>query len=238
MPSPLESEPISIVYIEDDVRLASLTGRYLESHGVRVTLASDAYDGIAKVLRERPDVILLDLMLPGTDGLNACRELRSRLDTPIIMVTARGEEVDRVLGLEGGADDYIAKPFSSRELLARIRAQARRARGQSGPSQGVLRVGALVIDSASRSASLDGKDLALTTYEFTLLRVLAERAGRVLTREQIIDLVRGSAEEAFDRSIDVHVSRLRQKLGDDPRNPKLLKTVRGIGYMLAAQARG
>jgi DNA-binding response OmpR family regulator len=237
MPSPLESEPISIVYIEDDVRLASLTGRYLESHGVRVTLASDAYDGIAKVLRERPDVILLDLMLPGTDGLNACRELRSRIDTPIIMVTARGEEVDRVLGLEGGADDYIAKPFSSRELLARIRAQARRARGQSGPSQGVLRVGALVIDSASRSASIDGKDLALTTYEFTLLRVLAERAGRVLTREQIIDLVRGSAEEAFDRSIDVHVSRLRQKLGDDPRNPKLLKTVRGIGYMLA-QARG
>ncbi len=230
-----ESEPISVVYIEDDERLATLTGRYLESHGVRVTLSNDARDGIAKILRECPDVILLDLMLPGTDGLEACRELRGRLDTPIIMVTARGEEVDRVMGLEGGADDYIAKPFSSRELLARIRAQARRARGRVGPQSSVLRVGGLVVDAASRHASLDGRELVLTTYEFSLLRVLAERSGRVLTREQIMDLVRGSAEEAFDRSIDVHVSHLRHKLGDDPRNPKLLKTVRGIGYMFAAE---
>jgi len=203
MSSSPENEPISIVYIEDDERLASLTGRYLESHGVRVTLATEARDGIAKVLRGCPDVILLDLMLPGTDGLDACRELRSRVDTPIIMVTARGEEVDRVLGLEGGADDYIAKPFSTRELLARVRAQARRARGRVGPPSRLLRVG--------------------------------EHAGRVLSREQIIDLVRGSADEAFDRSIDVHVSHLRHKLGDDPRNPKLLKTVRGIGYMLAPE---
>jgi DNA-binding response OmpR family regulator len=230
-----ESGPISVVYIEDDQRLASLTGRYLESHGVRVTLSTEARDGIVKVLRERPDVILLDLMLPGTDGIEACRELRSRVDTPIIMVTARGEEVDRVMGLEGGADDYIAKPFSSRELLARIRAQARRARGRSGPAPTLLRVGALVIDSASRHATFEGKDLALTTYEFTLLRILTERVGRVLTREQIIDLVRGSADEAFDRSIDVHISRLRQKLGDDPRNPRWLKTVRGVGYMLAGE---
>lgn len=232
-PSTLDSEPISVVYIEDDERLASLTARYLETHGVRVVLAPDARDGIAKILRERPDVILLDLMLPGTDGLEACRQLRARVDTPIIMVTARGDEVDRVVGLEGGADDYIPKPFSSRELLARVRAQARRARGRVGPAPTVLRVGALVIDAAARRAAQGGKDLPLTTYEFTLLLVLAERAGRVLSREQIMELVRGSADEAFDRSIDVHISHLRQKLGDDPRNPRLLKTVRGIGYMLA-----
>jgi DNA-binding response OmpR family regulator len=231
------SEPIHIVYIEDDDRLASLTARYLESHGVVVSLAVDARDGVAKVLRERPDVILLDLMLPGQSGLDACRDLRSRVDTPIIMVTARGEEADRVMGLEGGADDYIAKPFSSRELLARIRAQSRRARGKVGPPPTVLSVGRLTVDAASRSATLDGQDLHLTTYEFTLLRALVERAGRVLTREQIMEMVRGSTDEVFDRSIDVHVSHLRQKLGDDPRNPKLLKTIRGIGYMLASEQR-
>jgi DNA-binding response OmpR family regulator len=232
--SPLpEAEPISVVYIEDDQRLASLTARYLESHGVRVTLAADARDGVATVLRERPDAVLLDLMLPGVDGLEACRELRSRVDTPILMVTARGEEVDRVIGLEGGADDYVAKPFSSRELLARLRAQVRRARGRAGPAARQVRAGGIVVDTAAMRATLDGRDLDLTTYEFTLLRVLAERAGRVLTREQIIDLVRGSADEVFDRSIDVHVSHLRQKLGDAPRSPRLVKTVRGIGYMLA-----
>ncbi|EYF04692.1 response regulator transcription factor [Chondromyces apiculatus] len=230
-----DNEPISVVYIEDDDRLASLTARYLESHGVRVTVAADPRDGIAKITRERPDVILLDLMLPGIDGIETCRTLRARIDTPIIMVTARGEEADRVLGLEGGADDYIAKPFSSRELLARVRAQARRARGRSGPAPIQLRVGRLLIDVAARHATLDGKNLNLTTYEFSLLHVLAERPGRVLTREQIMELVRGNAEDAFDRSIDVHISHLRQKLGDDSRNPRLLKTVRGIGYMLAEE---
>jgi len=233
MLGPAENEPISVVYIEDDARLATLTARYLESHGVRVTLAGDAPSGMACVLRERPDAILLDLMLPGTDGFEACRALRERVDTPILMVTARGEEVDRVIGLEGGADDYIAKPFSTRELLARLRAHVRRARRRVGPPSACVRVGGLVIDGASMRATLDGQELALTTYEFALLRVLAERAGRVLSRERIIDLVRGSAEEAFDRSIDVHVSHLRQKLGDSPRNPRLLKTVRGVGYMLA-----
>jgi DNA-binding response OmpR family regulator len=229
-----EGETIRVVYVEDDARLASLTARYLESHGVRVVLAADARDGIAKTLHERPDVILLDLMLPGTDGIEACRELRAHVDTPILMVTARGEEVDRVIGLEGGADDYIPKPFSSRELLARIRAHVRRARGRTGPGTKLLRAGGLVVDAASMRATLDGADLRLTTYEFMLLRVLVERAGRVLTREQLVDLVRGSADEAFDRSIDVHVSHLRHKLGDDPRSPRILKTVRGIGYMIAA----
>jgi DNA-binding response OmpR family regulator len=235
MPDSSEAERIRVVYIEDDERLAGLTARYLESHGVAVTVSMDARDGIATVLRDRPDVVLLDLMLPGQSGFEVCRELRSHVDTPIVMVTARGDEGDRVVGLEGGADDYIAKPFSSRELLARIRAHARRARGRCGPSPEVLRVGALTIDPASRSAVLRGHDLALTTYEFALLRALVERAGLVLSRERIMEIVRGAADEAFDRSIDVHISHLRQKLGDDPRHPKLLKTVRGIGYMLAGK---
>jgi DNA-binding response OmpR family regulator len=149
------------------------------------------------------------------------------------MVTARKEEADRVMGLEGGADDYVSKPFSSRELLARIRAQVRRARGKAGPATPRLEVGELVVDVATMTATLRGKRLALTTYEFALLRVLAERAGRVLAREQLLELVHGSAEEAFDRSIDVHVSRLRHKLEDDPRSPRMLKTIRGVGYMLA-----
>jgi DNA-binding response OmpR family regulator len=225
--------PVSVLYVEDDERLARLTARYLESHGVRVAIAADGTSGIRDALRMRPDVILLDLMLPAVDGLEVCRRLRSRIDTPIIMVTARGEESDRVIGLEGGADDYIAKPFSSRELLARIRAQARRARGQAGPVEQPIAVGELSIEPLAMRATIAGRELQLTTYEFGLLRVLAQRAGRVLGREQLIDLVRGSAEESFDRSIDVHISHLRQKLGDDPRNPRLLKTVRGVGYMLA-----
>lgn len=231
--APADEEPTSIVYIEDDEKLARLTAKYLESHGVRVTLAAEPREGMGCVLRERPDVVLLDLMLPSMDGLEVCRQLRARVDTPILMVTARGEEADRVMGLEGGADDYIAKPFSSRELLARIRAHARRARGRAGPSQGLIRAGALDIDPAARRVRLRGAELTLTTYEFDLLRVLAERAGRVLSREQLVDLVRGSADEAFDRSIDVHVSHLRKKLGDDPKSPRILKTVRGVGYLLA-----
>ncbi len=224
---------LSVLYIEDDERLARLTARYLETHGVRVTVAPDGPAGIREALQLRPDVILLDLMLPGVDGLEVCRRLRERIDTPIVMVTAHGEESDRVVGLEGGADDYVAKPFSSRELLARIRAQARRARGQAGPAEQAVTVGSLRIEPQAMRATLAGRELTLTSYEFNLLRVLAERAGRVLGREQLIDLVRGSAEESFDRSIDVHISHLRQKLGDDSRNPRRLKTVRGVGYMLA-----
>ncbi len=228
-------DALSVVYIEDDLRIARLTAKYLETHGILVTLAGDGTEGVTAVTRQRPDIVLLDLMLPGMDGLEVCRQLRTRTSVPIIMVTARTEEADRVLGLEGGADDYLVKPFSSRELLARIRAQARRALGKVGPSAMLVRVGDVAIDVAARSATRAGQELALTTYEFTLLHALAERAGRVLTREQLVDLVRGSADEAFDRTIDVHVSRLRQKLNDDPRNPRILKTVRGIGYMLAAE---
>ncbi len=226
---------LSVVCIEDDVRLAQLMTRYFESHGLAVVHAANGADGIAAVMRVRPDVVLLDVMMPVMDGFEVCRRLRGRTNVPIIMVTARTEEVDRVLGLEGGADDYLVKPCSSRELLARIRAQARRARGRVGPAANEIRVGSLAIDASSMSVTLRGVGLALTSYEFMLLHALAERAGRVMTREQLVEIVRGSADDAFDRSVDVHISRLRHKLNDDPRNPRILKTVRGMGYMLTAE---
>ena len=225
-------ESIQVLVIEDDRKLAQLTARYLENHGLSVTTAEDGERGLGAFMRGVFDVVLLDLMLPGMDGMEVCRQLRARSDVPVLMLTARGEEADRVMGLEIGADDYIGKPFSSRELLARIRAQVRRARGRSGPAPRLLRIGRLVVDLGALRAILDGRVLALTTYEFTLLRVLAERAGRVLRREQLLELAQGSTEEAFDRSIDGHISRLRAKLGDDPRQPRILKTVRGSGYVL------
>jgi DNA-binding response OmpR family regulator len=226
---------ITVVYVEDDERLARLTTQYLGTHDVRVTLVHRGDLAVAEVLRVRPDVVLLDVMLPGMGGLEICRALRERIDVPIIMLTARGEEADRVMGLEGGADDYVSKPFSSRELLARLRAQARRARGAAGPRHERVEVGELVLDTSTFTATLRGVPLVLTTLEFTLLRALAERAGRVLTREQLLQHVHGVTDEAFDRSIDVHVSRLRSKLEIDPRKPKLLKTIRGVGYVLARE---
>jgi two-component system OmpR family response regulator len=222
-----------VLLVEDDERLAQLTARYLESHNVVVTVCVDGLEGQAEALRRQYDCIVLDLMLPGRDGIEVCRELRSRLDVPIIMVTARGEEADRVLGLEVGADDYVTKPFSPRELLARIRANVRRVRGEVGPSHHAIQVGTLVLDPQRMTVQLDGKPVEVTAYEFSILKALAQRPGRVLSREQLLDLAKGSAELSFDRSIDVHVSRLRAKLGDDSRSPRLLKTVRGAGYMLA-----
>ena len=234
-----QAEPtLTALLVEDDARLAALTAEYLSGHGVVVTRAGDGRRGLEEALRHRYDVVLLDLMLPGKDGLEVCRELRSRSDVPVIVLTARGEEADRVMGLELGADDYLAKPFSPRELLARIRAVVRRARGRVGPALKPVRVGPLALDPAARRATVGGKDLPLTGYEFSLLYALASRAGRVLSREQLIEMAGGSAEETFDRSVDVHVSRLRHKLGDDPKRPRLLKTVRGAGYVLAGEAEG
>ncbi len=225
------SDPVTrVLLVEDDERLANLTSEYLEGHGLAVVHTSRGDHGLAEATQQRFDCILLDVMLPGLDGIEVCRKLRQRSDVPIIMITARGEEADRVLGLELGADDYLAKPFSPRELLARIRALVRRARGNAGPTTRTLSAADLVLDPGARRASLSGEELDLTSYEFSLLYVLVERAGRVLSREQLMELARGSAEEAFDRSIDVHVSRLRHKLGDDPRRPKRIKTVRGVGY--------
>jgi DNA-binding response OmpR family regulator len=226
-----ESE-IRVVYVEDDERLARLTTQYLTSHRIEVHLVTRGDQAVAEVLRVRPDVVLLDLMLPGTDGIEVCRQLRARCHVPIIMVTARTEEADRVIGLEGGADDYVNKPFQSRELLARIRAQARRGRGEAGPKAERIEVGALVIDAATMEVTVDGRPVALTTSEFQLLLAFAQRAGRVLDREQLLQLLHGTADEAFDRSIDVVISRLRHKIEVDARNPRLLKTVRGAGYML------
>lgn len=216
----MSTEPIiHTLMVEDDARLARLTAEYLERHGLVVTVVHDGMTGLEQARRHRFDVLLLDLMLPGMDGVELCRRLRQRSDVPLIMITARGEEADRVLGLEMGADDYMPKPFSPRELLARIRAVVRRARGQSGPRSEVVAVEDLVLDPGTHAATLDGRDLELTGYEFSLLQALARRAGRVLAREQLMELARGNAEEAFDRSVDVHISRIRQKLGDDPRHP-------------------
>lgn len=231
------AEPARLLMIEDDERLAALTARYLRQYGLEVTLAGDGEAAIARIAAQVFDIILLDVMLPGRDGIEICRELRSRVDTPIIIVSARGDEADRVLGLELGADDYVSKPFSSRELLARVRAQVRRARGRSGPQDRPLRAGRVEVDPARRRATLDGNPLDLTGFEFGLLQVLVERAGRVLTRDQLLSLVHREADAAFDRSIDGHISRLRQKLSEDPRRPRILKTVRGAGYMLVCDTR-
>lgn len=230
------SENIRLVYVEDDDRLARLIIQYLTAHQVEVTLVTNGSEAVAEVLRVQPDVVLLDLMLPGTDGFQVCRELRSRTHVPVIMVTARLEEEDRVRGLEGGADDYVTKPFQSRELLARIRAHVRRDRGESGPRHERLVVGDLAIDTNTREATLRGVALVLTQNEFSLLHALARNVGRVLGREQLLQLMHGTSDEAFDRSVDVIVSRLRQKLEDDVRNPKFLKTIRGAGYMLVARS--
>jgi len=229
-----EEAPIRVLLVEDDDKLARLTCRYLEQHAVIVSCVADGAAAVREALQGAFDAVLLDLMLPGKGGIEVCRELRAQVDVPIIMVTARDEEADRVLGLESGADDYVTKPFSARELLARVRAQVRRARGQAGPRARLLHAGRIAIDLAGVRATLDGNLLPLTGYEFALLRALVERAGRVLTREQLLELASGNAEDAFDRSIDGHISRLRHKLGDDPRHPTILKTVRGSGYVLAA----
>jgi DNA-binding response OmpR family regulator len=225
---------LQVLFVEDDVRLAQLTARYLASHGVRVTVAGDVPEGLAAATRATFDAILLDVNLPGGDGLTLCQTLRTRTSVPIIMVTARGDEDDRVRGLDVGADDYVTKPFSSRELLSRIRAVVRRARGQVGAEAGVVRVGSLTLEAARLRVTRGGQEIPVTAYEFAILQALAERAGRILNREQLLELAKGNAEEAFDRSIDVHVSRLRAKLGDDARRPRLLKTVRGVGYTLTA----
>lgn len=228
---------LSALLIEDDDRLARFTADFLEQNSVCVTRCGDGDEGLSAALRKTYDVVILDLMLPRRDGLEVCKRIRSQSNVPIIVVTARVEEVDRLLGFEVGADDYLPKPFSPRELLARLRVHVRRARGQVGPDAAthLLRVADLELHPLSMRATRGGQELDLTSYEFALLRVLAERAGRVLTREQLLELAKGGSEDSFERSIDIRVSRLRQKLGDDPRRPRLLKTVRGMGYMLATE---
>ena len=227
--------PITVLYVEDDPRLGRLTTTYLEHHGLIVELATNGEVALESLRETLPDLVLLDVLLPGRDGHEVCRLIRERHDVPIIMVTALDEEADRVLGLEGGADDYVTKPFSSRELLARIRAQVRRARGKLATEPRRIEVGELVIDEQTRTVTLAGEELAMTSHEFTLLQALAERPGRVLSREQLINLTRERGDEIFERAVDVQISRLRQKLGDDPKAPEWIQTVRGVGYVLAAR---
>ncbi|HEX6765499.1 MAG TPA: response regulator transcription factor [Polyangiaceae bacterium] len=228
----MEIPQLHVLLVEDDAKLARLTREYLEQQGLRVTRVADGLSAIREGLRDDVDIVVLDLMLPGADGFDVCREIRRASHVPIIAVTARVDVADRVLGLELGADDYLTKPFVARELLARIHAVTRRAQGKAGPPAREIRVGRLVVDVASMSATLDGQALALTSYEFALLRVFADHPGRVLSRERLLELAKGNADDAFDRSIDVRISRLRQKLGDDSRHPALLKTIRGSGYVL------
>ena len=221
-----------LLLIEDDSRLAEMVGEYLGKAGFHVIHAENGTRGLALHGREPVDAVILDLMLPDTDGLEICRQIRARSDSPILMLTARGDPMDRVVGLEMGADDYLPKPFEPRELLARLRAILRRRRAGPGPTD-VLRYGRLEIDRGSREVRLDGAPRPLTGYQFALLLALAERAGRVMSRDALMDLVKGESIEAFDRSIDVHVSRIRAAIEDDPRKPRRVITVRGMGYVFA-----
>ncbi len=225
---------IRALLIEDDRKLASLLVEFLGQNGVEAALAQDGAQALQLLSSQRFDILLVDLMLPGMDGLTLSRKIRERWNTPLIMVTARGDDADKIVGLELGADDYVAKPFNPRELLARIRAVLRRAEpGDAAKFQS----GGLSIDFASREVTVDGQRQTLTAHEYELLCALARNAGRVLTRDQLLEQMKGEqADEAFDRSIDVHVSRLRQKIEPDPRHPRFVKTVRGAGYLLGRES--
>ncbi len=210
-----------------------MVSEYLGEAGFRVAIAAEGRAGLQLAVREPYDALVLDLTLPDIDGLEVCRQLRAKSDVPVLMLTARGEAMDRVVGLELGADDYLPKPFEPRELLARLRAILRRR--QPGASTNVLRFGRLEIDCDARMVRVDGAERSLTGHQFALLVALAQKAGRVLSRDALMDLVKGEALEAFDRSIDVHISRVRAAIEDDPKRPRRILTVRGAGYVFARQ---
>lgn len=225
-----------VLIIDDDVRLSSMLADYLAQEGLAVRRAADGESGLQALAREEPDIVVLDVMMPGIDGLEVCRRIRARGDLPILMLTAKGDETDRIVGLELGADDYLPKPFNPRELLARLRAILRRRRA---PAQGrVARFGRLEIDEGARAVRVGGEEKPLTSHQFDLLAAFAAHAGRVLSRDQLLDLVKGEELEAFDRSIDVHISRIRAAIEDDPRRPKRILTVRGAGYVFARRQDG
>ena len=220
-----------ILMVEDDERLAAMVAEYLAPHALEVTVAPTAARGLGLLSRGSFAAVLLDVMLPDLDGFEVCRRIRAASDVPVLMLTARGDDTDRIVGLELGADDYLPKPFNPRELLARLRAILRRR--PEAPGRGSLRFGRLEIDRERRVVRVEGRERALTAYQFDLLVALAESAGRVLSRESLMQKVRGDALEAFDRSIDVHVSRIRAAVEDDPRHPRRILTVRGAGYVFA-----
>jgi DNA-binding response OmpR family regulator len=228
--------------VDDDRELARLLGDYLGSHGVALDHVEDGDRALERLAAPRPagegyDIVLLDVMLPGVDGFEVCRRVRAKHDIPIIMLTARGEDTDRVVGLEIGADDYVPKPFNPRELLARMRAVLRRARPAAAQPTERLEVGDLVVDVPAHTATLGGRELQLTSFEFRVLVALARRAGETVTREELAEAVLppkagAGYDPSVDRSLDVHVSHLRHKLGDEAREPKRIRTVRGVGYVL------
>jgi len=218
-----------LLVIDDDARLRDLLSEYLGSRGFAVDTAADGEAGLAALRSGAIDLVVLDVMMPGKDGFEVCRELRTFSRVPVIMLTARGDEMDRIVGLEIGADDYMPKPFNPRELLARIQAVLRRAEVPR-EAGAVLRAGPFEADPDRRTVTCEGEVVSLTTTEFEILRALVANAGRVIPRERLMELARGEEYAAFDRSVDVHVSHIRRKLGDDPRNPTWLKTVRGVGY--------
>ena len=222
-----------ILLIEDDPRLAAMVRDYLGGAGYHVERAETGASGLAADARFPFDAIVLDLMLPDMDGLEVCRKIRAHSATPILMLTARGDAVDRIIGLEIGADDYLPKPFEPRELLARLRAVLRR--GKSGVASEMLRFGRLEIDKSAREVRLDGDLRSLTSHQFALLCALADHAGRVMSRDAIMDLLKAEPLEAFDRSIDVHISRIRAAIEDDAKKPRRVITVRGAGYVFAKQ---
>jgi two-component system, OmpR family, phosphate regulon response regulator OmpR len=219
-----------ILLIEDDGRLAEMVSDYLGQSGFRVSRAGNGAAGLQMQANDSFDIVVLDLMLPDMDGIDVCRQLRQRGSIPILMLTARGDAMDRVIGLEMGADDYLPKPFEPRELLARLRAILRR--GRAVP-ESILRFGRLEIDCNAREVRLDGEPRPLTSHQFGLLLALARRAGRVMTREALMDIMKNEPLEAFDRSIDVHISRIRAAIEDDHRKPRRVITIRGVGYVFA-----
>jgi DNA-binding response OmpR family regulator len=224
----------NLLLIDDDQRLTDMVGQYLSQSGYTVEHASNGASGLAAVQHTKFDLVILDLMLPDMDGLDVCRQVRGLPgeagNIAVLMLTAKGDPMDRVIGLELGADDYLPKPFEPRELLARIRTVLRR-QGTTAAPMPVLRFGALEIDRGARLATVHGKPADLTSYQFDVLAALAERAGRVLARDQIMEMVRGREMDAYDRSIDVHMGRIRAAIESDPKNPKRILTVRGVGYV-------
>ena len=227
-----------ILMIDDDARLAAMVSEYLTTAGFVVDIRFTGREGLAALENGVFDAVILDVMLPDIDGFEICRRIRARGQTPILMLTARGEETDRIVGLEIGADDYLPKPFSPRELQARIRAILRRGRAVDVKNDQELRFGRLRIDRSSRTVCIETEERLLTSFQFDLLVALAENAGRVLNRERLMDLVKGEEFDAFDRSIDVHISRIRSAIEDDPKHPRRIITVRGAGYVFAKKQDG
>ncbi len=220
-----------VLVIDDDASLRALLTEYLENRGFSVVTAPDGPSGLARLRAGGVDLVVLDIMMPGMDGFEVCRAIRGDSRVPVIMLTARGEDTDRIVGLELGADDYLPKPFNPRELVARIRAVLRRG-APADDGDTTLRAAGIRLDPARREVTADGVPVDLTTTEFEILRTLLASAGRVVPRERLMELARGPEWAAFERSVDVHVSHLRRKLGDDPRAPERIKTVRGVGYMV------